>query len=160
MSPSGKEEFPPLLHAGLHNKSIQEIEDLCVSSKQFALSKTRPDIMEGLKTIVNKIKEVGIIGDLWINGSFLTQKIDPEDVDIVLFLSNDQVENALEEQMEVLNWINENLKDDLRCDSYTAPQWPMNHPDYEYGQELHDYWLKWYSSSRVKAKKGIAVLNI
>jgi hypothetical protein len=40
--------------------------------------------MDGLDTIVGKLIAARIVGDFWVNGSFLTQKIDPEDTDVVL----------------------------------------------------------------------------
>ncbi len=36
--------------------------------------------------IIDRLSQYGIRGDLWVNGSFLTRKIDPSDSDVVLFV--------------------------------------------------------------------------
>ena len=82
---AGKTEFSPLLPVGLHPKTLDEMEVICVHG--FHLSTTRFTIMNGLRLMVQELEQAGIQGDLWINGSFLTVKIDPEDVDIALRIS-------------------------------------------------------------------------
>ena len=43
--------------------------------------------MAGLEAVVEHLEQAGIMGDLWVNGSLLTQAIDPADADIVLRVS-------------------------------------------------------------------------
>lgn len=77
-----KEEFPPLLEPGFHVTTLADLRSGCVTA--FPLSKSRAQIMDGLEKFVDMLRSEGIVGDLWIDGSFMTQKLDPEDVDIVL----------------------------------------------------------------------------
>lgn len=77
-------EYPPLLVPGLQPMTLDGLQALCVTS--FPLSGTTPRIMAGLKMIIDRLSQYGIRGDLWVNGSFLTRKIDPSDSDVVLFV--------------------------------------------------------------------------
>ena len=54
---------------------------------------------------MRRLAQAGIVGELWINGSFLTEKVDPEDVDASLRISSALWDNASEEQRAVLEWL-------------------------------------------------------
>ena len=99
---AGKTEFSPLLPEGLHPKTLDEVEMICVHG--FHLSTTRSIIMDGLRLMVQKLEQAGIQGDLWINGSFLTVKIDPEDVDIALRINELSLLDATPNQMALIGW--------------------------------------------------------
>ena len=97
-----KEDFPPLLADGLKVRTLEEIDALCVDA--FPLSSTRKRLMAGLRAMVDRLVDVGIQGNLWIDGSFLTTKTDPDDVDIVLELSQATTDNLPEAQANTLSW--------------------------------------------------------
>ena len=81
-----KPEFPPLLDVGLHQMTMAELRGLCVD--RFAdRAISREPIMSGLEALLRKLKDGGIVGNLWVDGSFLTQKSDPGDVDLLLHMS-------------------------------------------------------------------------
>jgi hypothetical protein len=77
-----KQEYPPLLGKGFHQLTIDTLRDLCVTD--FPESTVRADIMAGFEAIYERALAVNIEGELWINGSFTTNKIDPEDIDLIL----------------------------------------------------------------------------
>ena len=79
---SHKPEFPPLLGPGLHPFSWLELRAACVDA--FPLSQTRLEIFTGLEEVIRELQRLGITGELWLDGSFLTRKIDPDDIDLVL----------------------------------------------------------------------------
>ena len=60
--------------------------------------------MAGLRNMVQKLEAEGIEADLWVNGSFLTKKIDPEDADIALRISEAALVGAMPNQKAVLDW--------------------------------------------------------
>jgi hypothetical protein len=41
--------------------------------------------MAGLVTILERIRNLGIVCEIWLDGSFLTEKIEPDDVDFIVF---------------------------------------------------------------------------
>jgi len=56
--------------------TLDALRELCVTP--FPLSNTRPAIMAGLEQLLQDLINYGISADVWIDGSFLTEKIDPK----------------------------------------------------------------------------------
>jgi hypothetical protein len=79
-----KPEFPPLLAPGRHAMARDELRVLCVTNPLFSISKRRPDVMASLENLLNALSTESIRSEVWVDGSFLTQKIEPEDVDLVI----------------------------------------------------------------------------
>ncbi len=73
-----EEEYPPLLPPGLHHMSLRELRDRCVAA--FPHSWSRRTIMELLEGVLARLEAAGGAGDLWIGGSFVTEKEEPDDV--------------------------------------------------------------------------------
>jgi hypothetical protein len=157
-SPADKPEYPPLLPSGLHPFTLAEIEKLCVHA--FPLSTTRRRIMDGLNQVVSRLSEAGVIGELWIDGSFMTQKINAADVDIVLKAPAEVYDRGTPEQRDAIEWIHGNLKETHLCDSYIFFFWPKDHPNYSLGEARHEYWMKQFGTSRRGEGKGMAVVQL
>jgi len=102
----------------------------------------------------------GIAGEVWINGSFVTEKMNPDDVDLVLRIPAEFYEHATQEQREAVNWLTSNLKDNYLCDSYFFMEWPEGHINHWLGQYAHHYWMKQFGFSRGNEMKGIPVLAL
>ena len=131
---------------------------MCVNA--FPNSETRESIMRGLESVVQKLVEAGICGDLWIDGSFVTGKINPNDVDLLLHIKPDFYDTATHEQKRIIQWVNENLKGDYLCDSYVMYEYPKGDPqesDYEWWRA---YWIKQYGWSRGEEMKGIVLVSL
>lgn len=111
MASSRKKEYPPLLPAGFHVMTVAEVRALCVD--RFPLSKKRDEIMTKLETVIDKLRRDRIEGEVWVDGSFLTEKINPKDSDILLHVQADYYDNATLEQQMAIDWVNSNLA--LRC---------------------------------------------
>ena len=138
--------------------SIPELEQLC--AHDFALSTTRPRIMMGLKSVIEKLCYDLIKGEVWIDGSFVKIKVNPADVDLVLRCSAVFYENGKSEQRKTIDWLQNNLKESHFCDSYVFFEWPEEHHNYSIGQSMHNYWMKQFGFSRASDKKGVAVINL
>ncbi len=59
--------------------------------------------MTGVRSLVQDLSTDGIIGNLWINGSFVTDKLNPFDVDVVLYVSAET--ELTPDQQNRLNWL-------------------------------------------------------
>ena len=154
----GKPEFPPLLPDGFHPKTLDELEALCVDG--FNLSTTRPTIMAGLRNMVQKLEAEGIEADLWVNGSFLTKKIDPEDADIALRISEAALVGAMPNQKAVLDWFRTTQTEQYsRCHCFMFCEVPAGH-SWHPGFDVRQYWIDEYGKSRRNEPKGIVVLTI
>jgi len=114
--------------------------------------------MAGLEAVLVRFTETHITGELWIDGSFLTQKIDPEDVDLLLRVQAEFCDSATSEQEEALGWFEEGLRDSFRCDSYIWREYPPGHDLHEGSEEDRVFWTKWFGKSRNGYPKGIAVI--
>ena len=92
-----KVDFPPLLVPGIHKLTMPQLEELTV--KPFPLDLRRVALFDSFTVWFESLKALGVSGKLWIDGSFLTDKLNPSDIDCVSF-SFDLTRNitALEEQ--------------------------------------------------------------
>lgn len=76
-----------LLPEGMHICDLAEVEQKMV--KPFATSTTRKPIFEGLGRYISDCQTHGISGRIWLDGSFVTGKNNPGDVDVVSLVSAD-----------------------------------------------------------------------
>jgi hypothetical protein len=154
-----KEEFPPLLTAGFHMLTLAQLRELCVGP--FSLSRTRASLMDNLERICDKLLEAGVIGELWVDGSFLTNKIDPSDIDIVLRAESAFFEGASKLTQEAMRWVDTNLKNEYSCDSHVFLDWPeAQHGAYELGEWFRRKYIRLFSLSRTDVVKGIALVSL
>lgn len=159
MSPSGKPQFDPLFPPGLHIISVDELRAMCIDP--FSLSTSRKPIFQNLVDVLRQFADSDIVGDLWIDGSFVTTKFNPGDVDLVLCVSADLYDNCSVKQRSILEWFeSESLHVDYRCDGYILVEWPREHPNYEVGLVAREYWTDFFGHTRDGYKKGIAVVRI
>jgi hypothetical protein len=150
-----KPEFQPLLDPGFHDLGIDGIRRCCV--ERFPESITRQRIMVNLSELTQVINQKGINGEIWIDGSFLTQKLNPDDVDLVLVISQSTFNLMDDDQKEFLNWFNNtSLYQRYRCDNYLF----VREENAATGEYLYAYWLKQFGFSRGGAMKGLAVVRI
>lgn len=137
---------------------LDQVRELCVAN--FPLSTSRDRIMMGLERLIGELGSRGVNTDVWIDGSFVTEKINPEDVDLVLCTDGRVYDEGTDEQRTILHTVNANLKGALGCDSYLFLEYPQGHPLYEEGQRLREYWLRQFGRSRGGEPKGIAVVEV
>jgi hypothetical protein len=156
--PPSKLEYSPLLPVGFHQMTIEALRDLCV--KKFPSSKSRPTIMDYLEGIINSLAHLNVVADVWVNGSFLTEKIEPADSDIVVCIQHHVYENGTPAQQNMINWINTNLKAALLCDSYILVEYPQGHPLHTEGEWMRAYWIRQFGFSRGVQFKGMALIKV
>lgn len=160
----GKKSFPPLLGPGLHYHSFDEVRSLCVDG--FPHSTTRPEVMAGLVAFVrNVLHSNSIKCELWVDGSFMTKKIDPPDVDLVLCIHSDFYESATDEQIHLLDMFNNrehhySIKEKYLCDVYWFPEYPSNHVSFGSGLTNRARWLQTFSRCLPGTDKGIISLRV
>ncbi|MBI4303798.1 MAG: hypothetical protein HY665_05625 [Chloroflexi bacterium] len=138
--------------------NMNELRDLCVD--RFPLSTTRPLITKGFEAVATELYHDDIKGEIWVNGSFVTEKMNPEDVDFVLRVPAEVYDNGSKSQRKRIDWLANDLKTQYHCDSYCFMEWPENHPNYWFGQYMHSYWMKQFGFSRRNEMKGIAVIAL
>jgi hypothetical protein len=95
-------DCPPLLEPGEHVLTIEELRALCVS--RFPLSTSRWAIMDGFRKIVAMLNEERIICELLVDGSYLTEEIQPDDIDFSVVVSPQFYDMSTPSQRKLLDW--------------------------------------------------------
>lgn len=157
--PSDFEEYPPLLDPGRHPMTIEQLRDTCVTA--FPTSQTRARIMDGFEEVVGRLLVAGVHGEIWVDGSFVTEKKNPNDIDFVLRIQADVDENANEQQREAINFLHEDLRNDLWCHSFVLIEYNEDDPRFWVGEYMRAYWMKQWGFSRdEQTLKGMAVIEL
>jgi hypothetical protein len=153
-------DYPSLLPLGWHPMTLSELRRLCVDA--FPLSATRETLMAGLETVADRLVTASIVGNLWVDGSFVTEKINPADTDILLEVNaSSMYDNGSQEQKDAIDWIIGNLKNtSLKCDSYHHFIYPATHLLFQEVEWWRAYWMRQFGFSREVDPKGIVVISI
>lgn len=77
-------EASGLLAPGFHDCSFNEFYETFVAG--FSTSQTRTIISDSLVAFSAEIFQFGIPYEFWVDGSYATTKVNPNDADIILFL--------------------------------------------------------------------------
>lgn len=155
MAGADKEEFFPLLPVGFHNMDVAALTRLCVGA--FPASITRGRLMGNLGCLIDLINQSRIRGDLWIDGSFLTQKLNPDDVDLIFVVPIAEYQAMDSQQQAFFAWYrNNSLYDQYRCDNFHLIRDSV-HPINEFS---YAYWLRQFGFSRSDQMKGLAVIKV
>lgn len=123
------------------------IEDLFVTS--FVESITRKTLFGDFYLFLNEMKRIVENGTLWLDGSFVTLKKDPKDIDILIFVRS-EILLKKERELTILK-----KKYQPKIDSYFIEILPENHPKYFLFEMNRKEWLFTFSTSRSFQNKGI-----
>lgn len=116
--------------------------------------------MQGIEEVVNRIQAANIEAEIWVDGSFLTHKPNPNDSDVLVRISSSVLDQGTDKQRELIEWIQSDLKPSYMCDSYVLPVYPSGHSHEVLNDYMRAYWLKQFGFSRGEELKGIAVLAV
>lgn len=154
-----KPEYPPLFPAGFHVMTLAEVLQRLVDD--FSTSKTRRAVFSGFLDVVVKLNASGIVGKLWLGGSFLTEKIDPEDVDYVLCVSSGDYDHDPKKRA-IADWAVDDARwTDNSCDAYLLVEYSAGHPRAAYTRDRRAYWIDTFGRAFVsKKEKGIVVVHL
>jgi hypothetical protein len=98
---------------------------------------------------------------MWIDGSFVTEKNDPEDSDVVVRITNEEFEKATPVHLKLFeNMIRGKNKEQYLCDFYCFVEYSEGHAYVAEGEEMREYWIKQFGFARDGTPKGMALLEI
>jgi hypothetical protein len=80
----------------------------------------------------------------WVDGSFITTKEFPGDIDVVTFMSYETITNKAAE----VHHYRENAKTEYLVDAAFCPICRWNHRYFEKYKKNEEYWNNWYRFSR------------
>ena len=156
-----RREPPPIIPNGLRPLSLAEMRALCVDN--FQGSESRMRIMAGLEEFVRLLEGLGLSGELWVDGSFLTQKFQPGDADVVFRPRIEFADSQTPEQKAFLDRLADFSDDELICECHAHLwyEYPESDTRHRLNAHLRPYWLNAFGRNRVRNEpKGIAVVAV
>lgn len=123
----------------------------------FPRSSTRQVIFENFSVYMEKL--VAIIGTgfhQWIDGSFVTRKLNPSDIDFVTFVDAG-IYYANEHEIDTLRDYYRGHK--TRVDEYFVKKYPEAHKKYVFYHTDRLQWYNQFTTSRALKAKGFIQLN-
>lgn len=144
-------EFKPLFNAGIHDISKDVLTTHFLDP--FVNQDKRKQLIERFILLLEKVESIGIKFEVWIDGSFVTEKIEPNDIDVAFFFDPIQMNALSEEKKLILLEISNNALSKVRynCDVYF-----LSNDSVEY----RSYWRGWFGFTREEVAKGFARLMI
>jgi hypothetical protein len=120
------ENTPLIQQPGPQLKTVAELHRMCVSA---APSERRTKLWEGFAALYNRMIDAGLSGlELWVDGSFLTEKPAPRDVDCALWLPQSHVDNCTDQQYHELQQLGDKqaISRKYQVDLYLIPPEAQN----------------------------------
>lgn len=150
------------LFPGIHHYSFSDFEKQFVTN--FPTSSTRKRIFNNLKEWLLMLTDILIPRYIWLNGSYLTTKVDPNDIDLVVFYAPEDIIQLGEEKTKKLKEVINDLSANYDCDAYfcyTFEQSPIEivaqFP--EQAKIMQTYWKGQFCFDRQRRPKGIIELK-
>lgn len=144
-----------LIEAGLHECDMGEFCEIFIND--FVTSQSRTIIFQSLKKFLENIIAKYDLYEVWIDGSYVTNKVNPNDVDIVLFFElNDFIMIGQE-------W--NNIRNVAYLDAYFSCAVNQNSlsqlspPDINTITNKRNYWKGQFGFDRSDTPKGIIVIK-
>jgi hypothetical protein len=102
-----KADFPPLLLAGIHALTMAELQAIAVTP--FLVDARRALLFASFQQWVQKLQALHVQAILWIDGSFLTSKHGPDDIDCMMWDPTTSVNLTNQQWVEVRELTDRNL---------------------------------------------------
>jgi hypothetical protein len=143
-----KKEFKPILPVGIHSMSIEDFRLFFV--ERFPQSARRKLIFNKFLQFFEYTLCFGVITEIWLNGSFVTEKPEPGDIDVVMFMDSGKLNNLMDAQKSFLLNIT-----DIQLNYLTDVRYAMSDD-----ANSRSYWRGWYGFSRDEQPKGFVRLKL
>jgi hypothetical protein len=155
------DEFGNLFPYKIIETDLDTFERYFVSS--FEKSDTRKKLFQNYLSYITKFK-IQISSDFhqWIDGSFVSNKLNPNDIDMVTFLNQRDYQENVTQLSEFQGDI---LKKEQKLDCYFVKEYPIEHKNYEIITHYDSVeWFHLFSKTRVQRNgkrysKGIIQIN-
>lgn len=146
-----KEEHDPIFPAGFHNLTVADLERTFLDP--FPNSPQRKYLVERFKAFWSQLILLEIPFEVWLDGSFSTQKPDPQDIDLLIVMSQVDLNSLPPDKHIFLQQITKNkdvIKIRYGCDAYICLSEDQN---------TRSYWRGWFGYTRTEIVKGIPKLT-
>nr|WP_158926839.1 hypothetical protein [Acidisphaera sp. S103] len=137
--------------------TMAALEELTV--KRFPASIVRPAIFSEFRRLVTDLITTGIVGEIWTDGSFLTEKAEPEvdDMDLSVRVTVEHFEtHPLPVRQRLLYALGGGKRYSPVLDTYITVIFPKGDPRVHGGTD--DYWAEKWLMGWDDKLKGFAVI--
>ena len=140
-------QFPVLPH-GIYEGTIDDVLAMFVSS--FSPNDQRQKVFDGWSTFRTLIRSLVQVDEEYIDGSFVTKKPSPKDLDVSFWISADNLNSMDPIYQRFLENLMQSSKS-YNVDAYIVPHCPPGHP-----QEAIFQYMLWTKDNwtRCRDKKG------
>lgn len=156
-----KDDHPPILAPGRHYICKSDIAKVFVQPFECEL---RSKIWKALMKMIAELEKRNIPCQIWLDGSFVTHKEKPTDLDISVQIDADVVDSLSEENINFIfstlgHWSDRYL--DV-LDVYVHIHYPIGYdnPDPEKVGEMQEYADLWQLGHNKDWLKGIAIIRV
>ncbi|KAF0250043.1 MAG: hypothetical protein FD167_554 [bacterium] len=145
-----KTEYPSIIPIGITKMRLDEFEEWVKTS--FKDSEYRQNLLNYFKEVIKKIQVFRFSFEVWVDGSYLTEKPEPDDIDLLIIISRRLVNKLSQDrQDELYNKYfsiegKSNIKHLYKCDINFM---------YKEDEKRRTFWLDLFGYSRDKKPKGI-----
>ncbi len=153
--PEGQDTLPP----GRHKATADEIRAAFVEA--FPSSARRGPLFDQWMIMCEAIERIVAIEAQWINGSYVTRKEEPGDIDFVSHVDGEAVEQLDPVDDALLKGLvaGEISKALHACDSFVIFIYPAGHPARGAYEGARKYWDTWFGRDRAGNPKGYVELS-
>ncbi len=140
----------PLLKPGFHDLLLDDLKEslsaLCV--QPFENRYRREELLDRFLDFLRESQSLGIFTELWLDGSFLTDKESPNDIDLVLFFESLPYQSFSPREQKAYRELTDvdRVKSRFGCDVYFVRAGKPEH---------QRYWRGLFGFSRDGVPKGI-----
>ena len=140
--------------------TFEAFEGLLV--QPFPTHSTRFSLLDGYKRYLERLKTVLNVNFYqWVDGSFVTEKMNPNDIDVVTFVPH---EVFFRKERELMGLIAPESKLIYKVDAAFVPVYPTNHRLHQVTEWDMNFWKGFYGHTRPdiqnnKMQKGFIQLN-
>lgn len=138
-----------LLPEGIHDMDLGEVRDLF---GKFQSTDRRPMLFDKLKTFIEAAREVGFVRFVIVDGSFVTSKPDPGDIDLIVVIDPAILNKSDYRPIEYNILSSRRIKRMYSFDVYVVP----------FGHAAYDEYLGLFEKVKddLSARKGVVRVTI
>ena len=144
-----------LLAPGIHEPALHEFREVFVDG--FPSSETRDGLYKGYLSFSQKCVEDSLVTTHWLDGSYVTNKNNPGDIDLAMKVNAAEVAQHVRKGKPFGHgqpFYRDHLKEKYGCHVFVIMEYPKDDPRYKSTTKKdEDYWLDMWGHTKDQPKK-------